>query len=132
MWWKIYFWIFLIFTVIGAFSLLQYTPFALIDFILMGLELILLLGVFGYSYKKPILNPRFWRYIFWASLFFTCLNILDIFILPEGLLIKLFPILESNIPTNKEDALLAIILTMPYLYVAYKLSSHKPQKNSKK
>lgn len=128
MWWKIYFWALLILLIIGSFAILQYAPLTVMD--VMGLisEVLLFVGLFSFVFKKSFLNPSFWKILFWVYILFFTLNLLELFVFPEGFSEKYLSFLSSNIPSKPEDVLFAIILYIPALYAVYQLGQGKKKK----
>jgi len=66
--WKIYFWV-IVFYQIGIVSYLSYSdPKSLIIGIGSIFDIIFVIGLFGYSYRKPILKKSLWMIVFIASI----------------------------------------------------------------
>jgi len=119
MWWKIYFWIILILTVISLLVLPQYFPLGPYDIISVLISVILLLGTYTFVCRKKILQ-KYWKPIYWILVFFFIEELLEIYIFPKDLVTNL---LQSNIPLNPTERVLSLLLSLPALYAIYKLSA---------
>ena len=121
--WKIYFWIYLILSLLGIFALLKYAPLRLFDFIGILLSVVLTLATYSYVFKKKILPANNWKILLWIVLFLFIEEMVELFILPKDFLVNLFPFLQENIPVTAEQGLLSWLLSFPGIYAIYKLAS---------
>jgi len=129
MWWKIYFWVILVLTVVGMFGLLQNAPLAFIDVIDLVWSIFLLIGIYAYVYKKKIFSADAWKGIFYISILFLIISFLDLYILPKGFMEDTLPFLKSNIPSDDSNSILfAWVLLLPAVYVVYQLGFNKSKK----
>lgn len=120
-WWKIYFWAFLVLSIIGSFALFQYLPFGLVDVLAILLNIILLLTLYSYILEKKVLSVNNWKILLWVMVVLLIEELVELFIFPD-LLSKVFPLLDSNIPSTTENRLLGVLISLPAIYAAYKLS----------
>lgn len=123
MWWKIYFWFFTVFTIIGLFSLLQYSPLAIGDIVVVILNIVLIVGLYAFVFKKYIFSPRIWKIIFWIIIIFLVETFLELYVLPKDFVNNYLSFLKSNMPFSESDALLGWLISLPILYAIYKLST---------
>lgn len=120
-WWKIYFWIYLILSAVGIFALLQYTPFGLVDILGLLLSVVLLLTTYTYVFKKNILQAGHWKILFWIVIFLFVEEMFDLFVLPKDFVVNLAPFLKSNVPLNAGERLFSWLFSLPGVYAIYKL-----------
>jgi len=124
MWWKVYFWIMLVLSVIGlVFVYGSMQTWGLASLIEIVGSIILLLGLFAYVYKKKILKPSFWNIFFWLMVFNTVFAIMWAFtpiktVLPEP------SWFSSQVTTTGVELLLGIVLYIPNYYAIYCLSKN--------
>lgn len=121
MWWKIYFWIYLILSVVGIFALLQYTPFGLVDILGLLSSVVLPLAIYAYVFKKNILQAGHWKILFWIVIFFFVEEMLELFVLPKDFVANLAPFLKSNVPSSAGERLFSWLFSLPGVYAIYKL-----------
>lgn len=121
MWWKIYFWIYLILNVIGVFALLQYAPFGIVDVIGISLSIILQLAAYAYVFKKNVLKINHWKILFLIVLFLFVEEMLELFVLPKDFVVNFAPFLKSNILANPGERLFSWLISLPAVYAIYKL-----------
>ena len=121
MWWKIYFWIYLIVSVISLFALLQYAPFGLFEILGLLLSVVLLLAIYAYVFKKNILQTSHWKILFWIVIFLFVEEMLELFVLPKDFVANFAPFLKSNIPLNAGERLFSWLVSLPGVYAIYKL-----------
>jgi len=121
MWWKIYFWIYLILSVVGIFALLQHTPLGLVDILGLLLSIVLLLAIYAYAFKKNILQVSYWKILFWIVIFLFVEEMLELFVLPKDFISNLIPFLKNNVPLNAGERLFSSLFSLPNVYVIYKL-----------
>lgn len=119
---KVYFWIYLALIVLGLFSLIGYAPLTITDLISTILNIFILLAIYAYVFKKNLFARIYWQIIFWITSISFSLTLLEIYILPEGYLDKVFPFLKTSIPITGGAALFSILLSLPAVYCLYKLS----------
>ena|SRR3989344_1944924 len=125
MWWKIYFWIFLILSIIGLiFFFGQLKTWSFADWFEVITSIIALIGVYAYVYKKKILSSQFWIIFFWIII----VNWLSGVVYAFTPLEEAFPLpdwLTSKTVTNEMEMLLTILLSSPVAYAIYKLGQKK-------
>jgi len=114
MFWKIYFWIFLIMAFVGHFSSFYIFPAEHRFLVYLGsiFSIISLVAIFGYAFKHSIMKPGFWK----AFLFILIMWEISSFLLSS----KLYPS-EVNPINNPVITLLTFITSFPgyiaiYLY----------------
>ena len=121
MWWKIYFWIYLIISVISVFALLEYAPFGLADILGLLLNIVVLLAIYAYVFKKNVLQAGHWKILFWIVIFFFVEEMLELFVLPKDFVANLIPFLKSNVPLSTGERLFSWLVSLPGVYAIYKL-----------
>lgn len=121
MWWKIYFWVIAVFSVIGLIGLYgQLTIWSFSDWLEVATSIVALIGLFAYIYKKDILSSQFWKIFFWIIVISWIFNIIYAFTPLE----ETFPLpswLTSKAVTNETDLLIGILISSPMVYAIYKL-----------
>src|SRR3989338_5520123 len=111
LWWKIYFWVYLIF---GVFSLpvyLNYSPLGLFEIIGLLSGIVLLLAIYAYVFKKKVLETSHWRIILWIVVFLFVEEMIELFVLPKDFMANFIPILTSKIPVSAGDRLFSWLLS---------------------
>lgn len=121
MWWKIYFWVYLIISIAGIFALLQLSPLSIADILGLLLSILLLLAIHTYVFKKNILQAGHWKILFWIVIFLFVEEMLELFVLPKDFVANLIPILKSNIPLSAGERLFSWVFSLPGVYAIYKL-----------
>lgn len=132
MWWKIYFWIFAILSILGLFTYLQFIPWNLGSWFEVITSLLAVLGSFAYIYQKKIFSPMFWKLFFWLviinwvlALVYELTTLKTMFELPQ--------LLQSQHEISPVGIVFGIILASPAIYAVYQLGQGKTfGKTSKK
>lgn len=128
MWWKAYFWIMLILSVVGIVWLYgELNIWTVADWIEIVSTVIALVGLYAYIYQKTILTAKFWKVFFWLVILNWTLAIIHAFTPLKEILI-LPDWLSSRFTTNGVDMLVGIVLSLPMVYAAYKLGYSKIKK----
>lgn len=70
-WWKLFFWISLLLTLMGVPGLAVTKGLTLLDYADFILSVMAVVGLYGFAYYKRIGNVVFWRYFFYATLIET-------------------------------------------------------------
>lgn len=126
MFWKIYFWGYLVLTVLGVLLMLksiQTLTFANWEGIIEGV--ILLVGVYSYTFKRHIFKLHIWKMIFWYLAVVWAVAILY----SLGFSIGAFDIFfKTNYPINTGVVVFSIILALPGLFAIFLLSEKKSSK----
>ena len=126
MWWKVYFWLYLALSVIGAFGLLEFTPLKPADFLGLLLSIILLIAAFAYVHKqKKSLKMKQWRWLFWIVAFFFLEKIAEIYFLPKDIVSTYLSFLQTATPLTDTQRLFSWLISAPAFYGLYKLSFKK-------
>ena len=124
MWWKVYFWIILVMSVLGlVFAYGRMQTWSLASWIEIVGSIILLLGLYAYVYKKKILKPSFWNIFFWFLIFSTVFDIMWAFT-PIKTVLPLPSWLSSEVITNGVEFLLGVAISIPNYYAIYRLSKN--------
>ncbi|OGC56088.1 hypothetical protein A3H26_01555 [candidate division WWE3 bacterium RIFCSPLOWO2_12_FULL_36_10] len=124
MWWKVYFWIILVMSVLGlVFAYGRMQTWSLASWIEIVGSIILLLGLYAYVYKKKILKPSFWNIFFWFLIFSTVFDIMWAFT-PIKTVLPLPSWLSSEVITNGVELLLGVAISIPNYYAIYRLSKN--------
>jgi len=124
MWWKVYFWIILVMSVLGlvfGYGRMQTWPLA--SWIEIVGSIILLLGLYAYVYKKKILKPSFWNIFFWLMIFSTVFAIMWAFT-PIKTVLPLPGWFSSKVITAGVELLLGVVISIPNYYAIYRLSKN--------
>lgn len=121
MWWKIYFWIYLIGNVINVFISLQFAPFGISDITGILLGIFLQLALYAYVFKKTVLQANYWKILFWIVVFFFVEEMLELFVLPKDFVANFAPFLKTNISLSAEERLFSWLISLPGVYAIYKL-----------
>ena len=124
MWWKVYFWIILVMSVLGlvfGYGRMQTWPLA--SWIEIVGSIILLLGLYAYVYKKKILKPSFWNIFFWFLIFSTVFDIMWAFT-PIKTVLPLPGWFSSKVITAGVELLLGVVISIPNYYAIYRLSKN--------
>lgn len=128
MWLKVYFWILLVLSVLGLFSLVaNINAFSLGDWLGIAINLILILAVYSVVYKKEVFSKQVWKIIAWIMVVNAIIE-LD----PTGTCDRIFTFIAPKITsTSYTGTIVQFILASPALYSLYKLS-FKPTNTSRK
>src|SRR3989344_5367551 len=113
MWWKIYFWIIFILTLIGMFALLQYAPFGFYDIFGTVINIFMVIATYSYVFKKKIVKKEHLKIIFASTIFLFIIDMLELYVLPTNFLRNTLPFLVTNIEFDKSDILLAWVISLP-------------------
>lgn len=125
MWWKIYFWIFAVLTIVGVFlSLGELNKLTLVDWVGLLLNLILVISTYSFVMNKKLFSKETWGLLFWVNLFFLTINVVYEFLLPENIKSSL-TILQSSIEADMGMILFSFLVSIPALYALYKLAYNK-------
>lgn len=125
MWWKIYFWIVLVLTIIGVvfvYGGLESWDFA--AFFEIITSIIGLMAVYAVAYGKKILNPTFWKVMFWLIVVNWVFNMFYAFT-PLGEALSLPGWLSSKTVGSPQELLFGMVFSMPIAYAVYKLAYQK-------
>lgn len=122
MWWKAYFWIYSLLTLIGLFSLLEYAPLFFVDFVGILLNLVFVFALYNYTFKKKIGDKKYWYILFWISVFLFLEEIIELYFLPSGFIASFMPFLKSNVPLSLTGRLFSWLMSAPAVFALYKLS----------
>jgi hypothetical protein len=124
--WKIYFWFYLVMTVIGLLfiiskvNLLAFsTAFELISSIL-GLVVL-----YSYVFSKPLLPKLLIQIFFWITVVSVTISIIDLFYSLDNILPSY---LQSQTITSRIEVIFGLILASPVYYAIYKLAYPKKKK----
>lgn len=132
MWWKIYFWVLLILSLIGIiFVYGTVDTWNSGDWTDIIVSIIQLIGLYAFVYKKQVFAQIFWRIFFVITIisagfyliyFYSALK--ETLVLPE--------ILQSRAYTSGQDVLIGLILAAPLIYALYQLGYKKSPSKKKK
>ncbi|WP_323816612.1 hypothetical protein [Cellvibrio sp. NN19] len=70
-WWKIYFFFITIISTIGIISILFQPNAGISEYINLVLWLMVTVGLFGFTFLKPIYKPNFWLHVLMAYLIYS-------------------------------------------------------------
>lgn len=124
MWWKIYFWIYLVITAFGLVILVsQISKLSLGDWISTINNVVLVFGSYVYVFKKQ--NFSSWKNIFLVNLILLAIFMVDYFLFSENLLGTILPSLKSNLGLGQGEIIFAVISSLPVIYANFKLVTKK-------
>lgn len=117
MWWKIYFWIIVVLTVIGVFiELPKFTSWNFADWEGQVESVILSLSLYAYIYKKNIFSKDIWKYVF-----VTILVVWAAQTIYYATKLPALKFLEFSTPITLEIGVISMILATPALVIIYRL-----------
>ena len=67
-WWKSYFWLTVVFAVLGLVGMSSLESSTVFDYIDFVISLTAVVGTYGFAYYKRVGNMVFWRYFFYVAL----------------------------------------------------------------
>lgn len=120
MWWKVYFWIYLVLMVIGLFALTG-SSLKPIEIFSVAFELLGLFAVYSYVFHKQTLNQKAWQIIFWIQVVLFIYSFLALYGLLDSL-VENFEFLQGSVEISKGSQLFALLFELPALYAMYLLS----------
>lgn len=126
MWWKVYFWVYVVTNVIGAIGMLTIiSKLSLGDWIGSFTNLTFLFGLYVFTFSKKEFYK--WRKLFLGNLIAFLIFMVDYFIFSENLLGSILPALKSNLGIGKGEVIFSVLLSLPALYANFKLigKNHK-------
>ena len=139
--WEIYFWIYLILTLLKTVIVIlfltdeilkiievdyriQNLPFlGLVNLIAPLLSIILLLAVYSYAFKENRLHANYWTLLLWLVVFFVVVSLLEAHVFPKDFISNTLPFLKRYIYFSRWELLVEWFLSLPGIYAVYKLSS---------
>ncbi|MFG1497172.1 hypothetical protein ABMA57_11120 [Saccharospirillum sp. HFRX-1] len=110
LWW-LYSTMIIVFVTFGLFQALGLGQFALGNIFNVAINLLCLVGVYGYVYNKPIFKRSLWILLFWFR---------AISVVPSVLLLAIYP---NEVAMRSVDLLINVILIVPLLYALYRYGS---------
>lgn len=122
-WWKVYFWLnvaLLAFVVIAEFS--YPTAPAGLFIADVAIYVLALIGVYAFISRKPFFTTIFWKYFFWFNIAYAIAYILYAVAPNAPLISSLSYIMYGEREYLLETTLVGTVLSLPYLYAAYRLS----------
>lgn len=124
MWWKIYFWIYLVIIAFGLIGLVsQISKASLGDWISLINNLVLLFGLFVYVFNKQ--NYYSLKNVFLVNLILLVVFTIDYFLFSENLLGSILPSLKSGLGLGQGEVLFGVIASLPLIYANFKLVTRK-------
>lgn len=130
MWWKIYFWINVVFFTIGILVLIpQLSKFSLGDWMSIISNFILMFGLYIYVFKRTdFKKDKLWKNIFVVNFIFLIFTGIDFFLFSESLSSSILPAFKSNLDLNKADMMFTLMFSIPAFYANFKLAFGKSKK----
>lgn len=130
MWWKIYFWVLLILTIIGFISIGHFlTSLTFADWRGVAESVLIVIGAYAYVFKKEVFRSQVWKILFWYLIIFWSLDLLYHLFLGQSL--DFLQVLFKNSSEvsgaigGDFGVLASIIFGLPALYAIYKLAYRK-------
>lgn len=126
MWWKIYFWGYLIINLLAFFTFYGVKgPLTLGDWLSLAITVLGGLALYSYVFGRKILNPNFWKFLFWLvvvdiifEIIWSSTPLKDIIPFPE--------FLKNTMPETKYfvSSLFGFAVGLPTYYAIYKLGQN--------
>ena len=131
LWWKIYFGIYALLTVVGTIALLaSLGRFTWVDYISIVCNYLLVIGLYSYTFKKRIFTPDTWRYLFIINVLFYLLSLIQMYG-PTPIASMINSYLPSSIEADPSTQIFVLLFTIPSLYAIYSLQSSQPTKKTR-
>lgn len=123
MWWKVYFWINLILTIIGlvsTFGLLSSQSLKLGDWLILLLSIVTLIALYSYAFNKQTFSSNLWKTYFWVAVILILISIISPYTPLKDVLSSF---LSNNFyePKYAISQIFGIIVQLPAYYVVYQL-----------
>jgi len=122
MFWKIFFWVIVVLTLIGMISIANQTPLVFADVLGLILNIILMIGLYVFAYHKKIFTPQIWKIIFWIVIIFFVEAILEIYILPKEFINTYLSFIQSKLSPSPAETVFTWVISLPMIYAIYKLA----------
>jgi hypothetical protein len=120
MFWKLYFLIYLLLTLLSLYSVFTKQPsLAPLGIFSIIVSLFLLLSIFSYTFKKIYINRTFWRIVLFIALADFIMYNLSLFIIPNGY--SLYT--PSENPPGMVEHIFDTIMDLPAYYAIVKLAT---------
>ncbi|PTY37085.1 hypothetical protein BGP77_07335 [Saccharospirillum sp. MSK14-1] len=110
LWW-FYSTLLIVFITFGLFQALTIGQLTLGVLLNVALNLLCLVGVYGYVYEKPIFKRTLWIFLFWFRVISVVLSVL---------LLAVYPI---NVAQRSAEMLFNVVLIVPLLYALFRYGS---------
>ena len=124
MWWKIYFWIYLVLTALGLISLVsQISILSLGDWLSTINNVILVFGAYVYIFNKQ--NFSSWKNVLLVNFILFAIFMIDYFLFSENLLGSIHHSFKSGLEVSQGEVLFGVIPSLPVIYANFKLIAKK-------
>lgn len=118
--WKVYFWIYFIITLIGIVIVLpQLGEFNIWDLFSSLINIIFVIGLYAFAYSKKVFDVKLWKIIFYITMLYFTLDVIDLFILP----LEFFH--TKALSVSRGAAIFSWLMSAPIVYSIYKLGFSK-------
>lgn len=137
MWWKVYYWFFVVLTAFGSILFIYDFFSGGKDLLLLFVYLILLIlqvyGLYCYLNNKKKLSPFFWKWLFWISIIDASAYFIYS-LAPEAPYIRNLAFLALSGTTNDPVWLdcIYLLIGFPLMFALYQISKGKYRKFEKK
>lgn len=127
MWWKVYFYILLILSVlVVVFVYGELSRWGIRGWLDHLLGVLTLLGLYSYAFKRAVLSNKFWQAFFLISIIEYTFYLIYFFTpLQEGIQLPSFLQYNSELDLKGQDWLFGLIIYLPALYSIYQLGFNK-------
>lgn len=137
LWWKIFFWIFLLLTISGTINIVNGVySYNFGSYLALIFDYIALIAIFAYIYEKNICNKIIWSIFFWLYLVYLVLRTFEK--LPPFLFPAEINQAESHLVWNKIDPynpslivtgiIIVVLLVIPRFIAIYRLSKREKKR----
>lgn len=123
--WKAYYYIYLVLTILGLFTLLpKISSFNLATWESIVESIVLVLGTYSFIFKKYVFTNKVWRNIF---IFISAIWTLQMIFYSNAFpaITPMIKFVESSYPQNYNDVALSIFLSIPALVAIHKIGFNK-------
>ncbi len=130
-WWKTYFWVNFVILILGLFGLIENAPLKFIDLFGLGLNIVLLFGLYSFVFGKKLFSASIWNITFWIATVLNIEALLEIYVLPKPFIDQYLWFLKSSIAISPSWILFGILFMLPNLYAIYQLGQEKQKKGKR-
>ncbi|QQG40891.1 MAG: hypothetical protein HYV37_01035 [Candidatus Levyibacteriota bacterium] len=120
MWWKIFFWINIVFAVLAILGL-AVTKNSFWDVFSIANFIVVVVGLYAFIYRKKVFSETFWLFMFWFNIVTDIVYTFYVFA-PNDPIMKNFSFLVSGEIPNKFLIIAFSLLDIPLLYAIYQLT----------
>ncbi len=125
MWWKFYFWFYIVLTIVSLLWFYGLTETVTLgDLLSIMISVLAAIGLYGYVFNKKTFPSKLWKIIFWVLILGLVYGILSFTALKDT--ISLPEILYTTLPEISFGGyLFGTLITLPAYFAIYKLGQGK-------